>query len=73
MAETITASAIAGYLSKKELCAELHISKRTLNRWALLRTGPPRTRCGRRILYRTRNVLAWLESRTEEMLPGDAA
>ena len=40
------------YISPEQLALELNISTRTLDRWHSVREGPPRTRLGKRILYR---------------------
>lgn len=58
---------LSDYMDKFELAAALGRSTRTLDRWAALRVGPPRTRAGKRILYNRRRVADWLDSRTEEM------
>ncbi len=52
-----------GYLTTPDLAAELGRSTRTLDRWALTGDGPPRTRIGRKTLYRRDAVIAWLRSR----------
>ena len=52
-----------GYFTTPELAAELGRSTRTLDRWALTGDGPPRTRIGRKTLYRRDAVIAWLRSR----------
>jgi predicted DNA-binding transcriptional regulator AlpA len=40
----------------------LHISPRTLDRWHLLRIGPPRIKIGGRVRYRLSAILEWLRS-----------
>ena len=51
---------LSEYLTKEELAAELRRNVRTLDRWAALDVGPPRTRIGRMILYRRTSVQKWL-------------
>jgi predicted DNA-binding transcriptional regulator AlpA len=55
------------YLTSSELAKELGRSIRTLDRWVLTGDGPPRTRIGRKTLYRRAAVLDWLKSR--EIVP----
>ncbi|MDA1315122.1 MAG: DNA-binding protein [Acidobacteria bacterium] len=60
-------SVLSDYLTKAELAQQLGRSERTLDRWAVLRTGPPRTRAGgRKILYNRGRVEQWLERQTEQ-------
>jgi hypothetical protein len=49
------------YLTKEKLARALHVAKRTLDRWHVLRTGPPRTYAGKKVLYRKSSIEAWLE------------
>ncbi|MGO9607341.1 MAG: helix-turn-helix domain-containing protein [Candidatus Binataceae bacterium] len=56
---------LANYLTASELCAELHISPRTLERWLVKRNGPPRTRLGGRVLFSRTDVAQWLRERSE--------
>jgi hypothetical protein len=58
-----TARVLNGYLTPPELAAELGVCQRTLARWHRDRTGPPRSVVGRKILYRTESVTAWLAKR----------
>ena len=51
---------LADFLSLKETAIELKVSKRTLDRWAVRGKGPPRTRIGRKILYRRESIQQWL-------------
>jgi hypothetical protein len=51
---------LSEFLTKEELAAELQRNPRTLDRWAALRIGPPRTRVGRKVLYRRASVQKWL-------------
>ena len=52
-----------GYMTPADLAGELGISNRTLERWARLGECPPRTRIGKRIVYRRESVARWLRSR----------
>ena len=56
---------LATFLTKQELARQLGVSPRTIDRWHLHRKGPPRTRCGRKILYDQQKIAVWLESCTE--------
>ena len=49
------------YLDKRGFCAALGICQRTADRWAGLRIGPPRTKAGRKVLYKKSSIAAWLE------------
>jgi helix-turn-helix protein len=51
---------LSEFLTKEELAAELRRNPRTLDRWAVLGIGPPRTRVGRNVLYRRASVQRWL-------------
>lgn len=51
------------YVDKEQLCAGIGISTRTLDRMEVRREGPPRTKIGKRVLYRKAAVREWLESR----------
>lgn len=46
-------------------CDQLGISTRTADRWDILRTGPPRTRLGKKIYYKKTSVLEWLKRREQ--------
>lgn len=50
-------------MDRAECAAELGVCVRTLERWHSLREGPPRTRIGRRAVYRRAAVLEWLQAR----------
>jgi excisionase family DNA binding protein len=51
---------LSEFLTTQELATELGLNKRTLDRWHALGTGPPRTRVGRKVLYRRTSVQKWL-------------
>jgi hypothetical protein len=51
---------LSEFLRKEELAAELRRNERTLDRWAALGLGPPRTFIGRTVLYRRASVQKWL-------------
>lgn len=51
---------LSEFLTKEELAAELGRNPRTLDRWDMLRTGPPRTHVGRQVFYRRESVRKWL-------------
>jgi len=52
----------AEYVDKAMLCAGLGISTRTLDRMEVARIGPPKTKIGKRVLYRKDSVRTWLAS-----------
>jgi hypothetical protein len=56
---------LAGYLSKSRLAEELGTTTRTIDRWEVLRQGPPRVVIGRKVLYNRDSVRAWLQSREQ--------
>ncbi len=53
---------LAGFITANRLAKELGRSRRTLERWATLRLGPPRIVVGRLVLYKTDSVRAWLQA-----------
>lgn len=53
------------FLSDAQLCAMLRVTPRTTARWRVEGNGLPFVRAGgRRVLYRVRDVEAWLATRT---------
>jgi hypothetical protein len=56
---------LSEFLTKEELAAELRRNVRTLDRWAALGMGPPRTRIGRKVLYRRTSVQKWLAAQEQ--------
>lgn len=53
------------YFPERELHERYGIPARTAQRWRVTGDGPPWVRIGaRRIMYRKRDVEAWLEART---------
>jgi hypothetical protein len=65
--------ALAGYLRREDLAAQLGVSPRTVDRWNVLRCGPPRIQIGRTILYDVQSVRDWLRSREETVGPSRKA
>lgn len=53
-------------LSEAETCALTGLAERTLQRKRVEGTGPKFVKLGRRILYRRRNVLAWIDANTHD-------
>ncbi len=51
------------FLTEAETAALLGVEVVTLRSNASRRKGPPRTKCGNKILYRQAPLLAWLKSR----------
>jgi predicted DNA-binding transcriptional regulator AlpA len=66
-----TASLLSDYLDKHSFCAELGISERTADRWHVLRTGPPRTKAGKKVLYRKSAISEWLKGHEHGSERGD--
>jgi hypothetical protein len=56
---------LSEFLTTEELAAELRRNPRTLDRWAVLGMGPPRTHVGRRVLYRRASVQKWLAAQEQ--------
>jgi hypothetical protein len=56
---------LSEFLTKEELAAELRRNVRTLDRWAALGMGPPRTSIGRTVLYRRTSVQRWLAAQEQ--------
>ena len=64
-AATNNNSLLSGYLTEREMAAQLGISRRTLRQWRAVEAGPPRTIIGRKIYYRADAAADWLRSRQE--------
>jgi hypothetical protein len=58
---------LTDFLTKQELANELGRNPRTLDRWDTLGIGPPRTKIGRKILYRRSSVQKWLAVQEDRM------
>ena len=58
----IVPALLAEYMTPDELAAELHICKRTLDRWHARRIGPPRVMIGRKPYYRRAGTADWIRS-----------
>ena len=56
---------LSEFLTTEELAAELRRNPRTLDRWAVLGMGPPRTHVGRKVLYRRTSVQKWLAAQEQ--------
>ena len=52
------------YLTQDEAAEYVRLSPRTLERHRVHGTGPRFTKAGRRVLYKTENLEAWMEART---------
>jgi hypothetical protein len=57
---------LSDFLTKQELATELDRETRTLDRWDALGIGPPRTRVGRKVLYRRASVRRWLAAQERD-------
>jgi hypothetical protein len=51
------------YINAAQLAERVHLSEQTLAVWRLRGFGPPYIKAGARVLYSTRDVSEWLESR----------
>jgi hypothetical protein len=60
---------LSEFLTKEELAVELRRNPRTLDRWAVLGIGPPRTLVGRHVLYRRASVQKWLVAQEQCSAP----
>jgi hypothetical protein len=58
-------SLLNDYAPEDQVAAELHVTKRTLQRWHAARIGPPRLIIARRPYYRREAVREWLRSREQ--------
>jgi hypothetical protein len=56
---------LSKFFSKEALAEELDRNPRTLDRWDMLGTGPPRTHIGRKVLYRRASVEKWLAAQEQ--------
>jgi hypothetical protein len=56
---------LSEFFEKEELAKELNKTPRTLDRWDALGIGPPRTRVGRKVLYRRTSVQRWLAAQEQ--------
>jgi hypothetical protein len=54
-------SLLEGFLTKEQLAQQLGRSTRTIDRWHVLRIGPPRVAVGNLVLYSRDGVTRWLE------------
>jgi hypothetical protein len=59
-------TALSDYAEKEELAEELKRNPRTLDRWAALGTGPPRTRVGRKVYYNRVSFQKWLAAQERQ-------
>lgn len=65
MSACALASEADDLMTEAQLCARLHVTRRTTLRWRNSGDGPRYIRVGEaRILYRTTEVEAWLQRRT---------
>ena len=63
--ETANPRLLSGWIGRGELAAELGVSVDTLGRWAASGKGPKWVRAGRKVLYRRRAVVDWLQKQEE--------
>lgn len=56
-------AALADLVDRQEAASILGVSPRTLDRWHLLRIGPPRVALGgHKVRYRLSSIVAWIEN-----------
>lgn len=55
-------SLLDDYVTREQLAEELHVTTRTLDKWAWLRKGPSKIKIGSRCYYHRADVLAWLNA-----------
>jgi hypothetical protein len=60
------ATVLDDHFTPEALAHWFHITRRTIDRWDVLRIGPPRIVVGRTILYKKSSVEQWLASREEK-------
>jgi predicted DNA-binding transcriptional regulator AlpA len=53
-------------LTRSELAQEFRVSCRTVDRWTVLREGPPRIKIGKIVYYRRDAVVEWLARKEEK-------
>jgi predicted DNA-binding transcriptional regulator AlpA len=51
-----------GFLTQKQLAAELGVKPGTIKNWRKRHCGPPPTRIGKAIFYRRSSVLTWISA-----------
>ena len=59
-----TATSAAEYLTVEETADLLHTPRSTLDQWRHYQVGPPYVKLRRRVLYRRRDLMDWMERRT---------
>ena len=53
---------LSDYITREQLAEELKVTKRTLDKWAFLRSGPKKIKIGSRCYYHRQDVLAWMDA-----------
>ena len=66
--ETVVA-VLNGYLTLQQLAAQLGKSVRTIRRWEVRHSGPPRITVGHLILYNVDSVRQWLAEHEQRRGP----
>ena len=62
-ASELNRTALSELVDRQEAARLLGVAARTLDRWHLLRTGPPRvTLGGHKVRYRLSSIVLWIES-----------
>ena len=60
----------AGYLAEATVAEVLGVKVQCLRKWAVYRKGLPRTKLGKRVIYREESFNAWMAA--QETNPADA-
>ncbi len=68
-----TPRVLDGWVTRKQVAAELSVSIDTLQRWQNRRDGPPCVRVGRKVLYRAEALREWLLGRERTPAAGKHA
>ena len=59
---------LGDYVSREDLAAQLHLTSKTLAKWANQRKGPAFVKVGRKVFYRKDAVQAWLRKNESTLL-----
>jgi len=61
-------SLLDGYWSQDEFATQIGKEKRTVQRWAKMRLGPPITLCGKTPYYNIDSAKKWLAGREQDQV-----
>ena len=54
------------FITEEQFCTWLNVSRRTVQRWGAMRSGPRRTKVGDRTYYKVSTIEAWLNEQEEQ-------